>query len=422
MQKTMVTMIITLLLLVACSSNENETNVNKNNYDHNEIELDYEDENLASNEENTAEEEENEAFPQGEVVFSEFEENPIPVEELDDKNMIKIDDEEISGLAIVYGEGELVSIFLNHTYRYNVETKEEIWQARNWGSPSQMFSLKDGILHYRGFSNIKGNVTTGEIEEKIDFDEETGYENYVAYNGPYRIGLTRNGVQVTNEETGKTVKLGEARDDYIETALMESVAATELDNIVTTYDNETGETLAEKEFPGDTVIFGRDGTDDLYAVFKPVENQYGYTFVLLDGKTLEEKAEYFVNNANGGLFAANDHVFYHDPVEEMIVALDGDLTEERYRMEVGGLSEHEPFYAYEDFIYFIDSDPEDKSVQNLIQFDAATGDVEQYIQFPHLKIREFYVLDGKIYAQFDGTEAEYLYYVIDKEDVHRSMD
>src|SRR5690625_412920 len=126
MQKTMVTMIITLLLLVACSSNEDEIDVNKNNYDHNEIELDYEDENLASNEENTAEEEENEAFPQGEVVFSEFEENPIPVEELDDKNMIKIDDEEISGLAIVYGEGELVSIFLNHTYRYNVDNKEEI--------------------------------------------------------------------------------------------------------------------------------------------------------------------------------------------------------------------------------------------------------------------------------------------------------
>lgn len=246
MQKTLIAMMITLLLLTACSSEENETKANENNNDNYEIEYDNENDNFENNEENETNEEESETFPQGDVVFSEYDENPTPVEELDDKNMIKIDDEDISGLAIVYGEGELVSIFLNRTYRYNVETKEEIWVAKNWGSPSQMFSLEDGILHYRGFSNIKGNVTTGEVEEKIDFDQETGYENYVAYNGPYRIGLTKDAVQVTNEETNKTVKLVDAHGEYIGTALMTNIAATELDNIVTTYDSETGEKLAVK--------------------------------------------------------------------------------------------------------------------------------------------------------------------------------
>lgn len=37
-------------------------------------------------------------------------------------------------------------------------------------------------------------------------------------------------------------------------------------------------------------------------------------------------------------------------------------------------------------------------------------------------ITDFYRLDKKLYVKFDGTEADDLFYVIDEEDVHRSMD
>src|SRR5699024_12087563 len=99
------------------------------------------------------------------------------------------------------------------------------------------------------------------------------------------------------------------------------------------FDSEKGEQLAEKEFEGKTEMCSRDCTDVLYAIVDPVENQYGYNVILLDGTTLEEKASYFVNNANGGLYVANDVVFYYDPMEETIVALDGELTKELYRIE-----------------------------------------------------------------------------------------
>jgi len=301
-----------------------------------------------------------------------------------------------------------------------LDTKKVIWEARNWDSFSQMFSLKDGVLHYRGFSNLKGDVKTGDIVEKIEFDDEVGYENYVQYNEPYRIGLTNIGVQVTNEETDNTEQLIDG-GDYIATALMENVAATELDNVVTTFDSETGEQLAEKEFEGTTEIFSRDGTDELYAIVDPVENQYGYNFILLDGTTLEEKASYFVNNANGGLYVANDVVFYYDPMEETIVALDGELTEELYRIEAS-VSGDPIYYTYGDSVYFIDHAPQEPSKQNLLQINAQTGEMEQFIQFPDMFIREFYILDDKMYVQIDGDGTEFEYYVIDEKDVHRSMD
>src|SRR5699024_12104799 len=112
-------------------------------------------ENLNDNEElddNDGEnnEEENKPYPMAEVVFSEVDEEPTIVDELDDTQMIKIDDEEIAGQAIVYGDGEVVSIKLNRTYRYDLDTKKVIWEARNWDSFSQMFSLQDGVLHYPG--------------------------------------------------------------------------------------------------------------------------------------------------------------------------------------------------------------------------------------------------------------------------------
>src|SRR5699024_11219561 len=117
--------------------------------------------------------------------------------------------------------------------------------------------------------------------------------------------------------------------DYIETALMDTIAATELDGLVSTYDNETGEQLAQKEFANDTRIFAKDGTDDLYIIDSPKENQYGHTFILVDGQTLEEKSKLFVNNASGGIYVANEQVFYHGPVEELLVALDENLKQER---------------------------------------------------------------------------------------------
>lgn len=419
MRKLVISVMMAVLFLVGCSSNNEETLHNDQNDDINTSENLNDNEELDDNDgENN--EEENEPYPMAEVVFSEVDEEPTLVDELDDTRMTKIDDEEIAGQAIVYGDGEVVSIKLNRTYRYDVDTKKVIWEARNWDSFSQMFSLKDGVLHYRGFSNLKGDVKTGDIVEKIEFDDEVGYENYVQYNEPYRIGLTNIGVQVTNEETDNTEQLIDG-GDYIATALMENVAATELDNVVTTFDSETGEQLAEKEFEGTTEIFSRDGTDELYAIVDPVENQYGYNFILLDGTTLEEKASYFVNNANGGLYVANDVVFYYDPMEETIVALDGELTEELYRIEAS-VSGDPIYYTYGDSVYFIDHAPQEPSKQNLLQINAQTGEMEQFIQFPDMFIREFYILDDKMYVQIDGDGTEFEYYVIDEKDVHRSMD
>ncbi len=414
---------VIVLLLTACSSQDSEPQTQEKEDQHFTDQQEDETEEKEEVKTDEATPAEDAKLPEANIVFSAFEEEPVPVETLDTQHMIKIEDKDITGTSIVYGDGEIVSFFLNHVYRYDVESKKEIWQTRFWDSPSQMFSLEKGILHYRGFKNIKGNVTTGEIVEEIEFDQDDGYEDDVAYRGVYRIGSTSQAVQVTNENTEKTVKLMENEEhDYIETALMDTIAATELDGLVSTYDNETGEQLAQKEFANDTRIFAKDGTDDLYIIDSPKENQYGHTFILVDGQTLEEKSKLLVNNASGGIYVANEQVFYHDPVEEMLVALDENLKEERYRIAVGGVSHQEVFDSDEQYIYLIDNDPEDPSLTNLFQFDAQTGEMKQYIQFPHMGITDFYRLDKKLYVKFDGTEAEDLFYVIDEEDVHRSMD
>src|SRR5699024_6945785 len=114
-------------------------------------------------------------------------------------------------------------------------------------------------------------------------------------------------------------------------------------------------------------------------------------------------------------------VFYYDPMEETIVALDGELTKELYRIE-SSVSGNPIYYTYEDSVYFIDHAPQEPSTQNLLQINAQTAEMEQFIQFTDMFISEFYILDYKMYVQIDGGGTEFEYYVIDEKDVNRSMD
>src|SRR5699024_1871802 len=137
MRKLVISVMMAVLFLVGCSSNNEETLHNDQNDDINTSENLNDNEELDDNDgENN--EEENEPYPMAEVVFSEVDEKPTLVDELDDTRMIKIDDEEIAGQAIVYGDGEVVAMKLNRTDRYDGDTKKGIGDARNGDSCSQM--------------------------------------------------------------------------------------------------------------------------------------------------------------------------------------------------------------------------------------------------------------------------------------------
>src|SRR5699024_9690994 len=160
----------------------------------------------------------------------------------------------------------------------------------------------------------------------------------------------------------------------------------------------------------DTRIFAKDGTDDLYIIDSPKENQYGHTFILVDGQTLEEKSKLFVNNASGGSYVANEQAFYHDPVEKMLVALDENLKEERYRIAVCVVSQQEVIDSDGLSIYLVDDALEDSRLTQLLLFEAHAGEMTQYSQGPDMGITDFYRLDKQLYVKFDRAEADDLFY------------
>lgn len=433
-------LLLTLLLIVlaACGSEsdaqnaENESNENNEVVD-DDVSEDIDTENEMGNEgenevsEGLDEEQGDEAeFPQGEVVYSVLEEEPTLAEEIDEDHLIRIDQEDFIGDKIIYGDGEVVAFKLNRSYRYDVETEKEIWRTNHTSSPDELVSLDDGEVLLTGFDIQKVRLSDAKIIEKIDFTDEEGYEDYIQYNDTYRLGSLMEVIRVTNEETGEAVDLLETeKGEYVPSVLMETLSATEQDNTITTYDNETGDVLAEKEYTGEVVMFGRNGTDDLYVSHEPERYEYGYALELLDGETLDVKSEFSAEMANGEVIVTDTSVFYYHVNDGQLVAIDGELTEERFRIEIGGENleqEINELYTDGQSVYAFIKESGDIENQSLLQFDGETGEIIQYIQFPYFFLRDFYVLDEKIYIKFENQDGEELYYVLDLDDVHRTMD
>src|SRR5699024_1513771 len=145
------------------------------------------------------------------------------------------------------------------------------------------------------------------------------------------------GIRVTNEDTEQVVDILDVEPgEYVPAVLLKTKTITLEDEVLKSFDNETGEQLAEREIEKKSDLFKRAGTDDFYAVYSPVENKYGYQIMLIDGETLETKNEVYVKEANGDVMVTDAQVFYYDIVNGELVALDMDLTKENYRMEIGG--------------------------------------------------------------------------------------
>src|SRR5699024_5954763 len=171
----------------------------------------------------------------------------------------------------------------------------------------------------------------------------------------------------------------------------------------------------EREIAEKSTLHKRAGQDEFYVDYSPVENQYGKQIMLIDAKTLETKKEIFVKDSNGEVIVTDAQVFYFDVMTGELVALNMDLTEENYRIEIGGemleYNIHE-FDVYDEKLYLHLVENGNLDELRVLEVDSVTGEIEQDLLFPSYNLIDFYKLDEKLYLKFE-TRDEDFYYIVD---------
>ncbi|GGP15561.1 hypothetical protein [Oceanobacillus neutriphilus] len=436
MKKLMSFIFIIIVLLTACSSNDEDTEAEDSLPQENNTEaVEEENENTDTSAEtdegketNSSGEQDIPELERAEISTSLVDEELIPFEDLEDEKKFFIDDPELTEQRIYYGNQQVITLMDRDTMLFDLKNDKAVWEiGESAAGAGENVYLEENRLE---FSTMKAFISvaidSGDIVDQQPHEEEDGFENYININGKYRSGFDASHVHITNQDTGEKVDIPVAEDDYVETVLTENALVTKNEDLLTSYENASGEQLAESEMEGAQYIQTSGIGDDLY-VFQTEELSYDYTLTKMDAKTLEPEKQIYLKNANMVPVVTENAVYYYDSYDGELVSLDLDMEEELWRVDIDGED-----YAYQFDKMLGDSDgvhailrPAGENKAVYLNLSYEDGEVLNFVATDYRfddNEHEFYLGDGKAYirALADGGDGN-VFHVFDKENVHRDF-
>lgn len=418
--------LLLVFVLAACgdSDNESESSLNEEAFGTEET---TEGEEATEPEETKQEDSDNEEIPvleQAEVKSTVEDIKVTNFKDLDDKKKAFIDDSELTEERIYYGDNAVIALNDSETLLYDLSAEEIVWESdkRNLSVNSH---IEDDKVYFSTFQEyLSLDIASGEIVDEYPFDDS--HEDYIQVNENYIFGMDLESFQIKNRETGEKVSIPLPEQEYYATALAENALVTEKDGKIASYDNSTGDKLAELEIDGHSAMIRTSGNgDDLYVFVSPEGLSYGYIVQKMDATTLEMEKKVDLENANFPPVVTENAIYYFDPPEGHIVAVDLSLEKELWRYDhegndrpyqinamIGDENGAHIMLGVSDFSHsvYLNLDHNDGEILNFVELDHGFHDNNN----------EFYLADGKVYIRLKD-EGKNIFHVIDKENAHRAF-